>query len=441
MPEYADNVERLYSLIDQFNRRKNQPSLFQKEEMEKLKQEIIEINFRLQETDKIVQSPAKTNAIKKINTFLRDSSKLTEEEREQLDALIKRINNPNLSMTEFREIMATFNQIEAGAIKAGRATSSFFDAIRNKLKYGWAQTFATFFSFYDIIRYMREVSDTVADLNSKLIELAKVSEASVGELYKDFNDFAAIAKETGGTISDIIGMTSDWARNGFNLPQSKELARVSSIFQNIGDGITAAQSNEYLVSTIKGFRLQAEDAIDIIDKINNVSNNAASGVSDIGEALERSSSALGAANTDLSKSIALLTTANEVLQNPETVGTAFKSMAARLRAADTEIESLEDGFTLTTSKLRDLVQALTGFDIQDTEDSYKDIYEILRGIGKEWENLSDLEQASLSEELFGKRNSQVGFAVLQNVERLEELYDLAKNSAGKMYYLYVQKCA
>lgn len=76
-------------------------------------------------------------------------------------------------------------------------------------------------------------------------------------------------------------------------------------------------------------------------------------------------------------------------------------MAARLRAADTEIESLEDGFTMTTSKLRDLIQALTGFDIQETEDSYKDIYDILYGIGKEWNNLTDIEQASLSEELFG----------------------------------------
>lgn len=315
MPQYKDLLNELDALIREYEKLSSiSPFLRFNSDNKRLKdieKRIIDINYQLQETDRIVQNPTRTNAIKKINTFLRDSSKLTQEEREQLEQLIKLLNNPNLSMSEYREIMTTFNQISASAIKAGRASSSFFDAVRNKLKYGWAQTFATFFSFYDIIRYMREVSSTVAQLNSSLIELAKVSEASVGELYADFNDFAQIAKETGGTINDIVNMTAGWARNGFNLPDSKELARVSSIFQNIGDGISAAQSNEYLVSTLKGFRLEADSAIEIIDKINNVSNNAASGVSDIGEALERSSSAFGAANTSLSKSIALLTTAKQ----------------------------------------------------------------------------------------------------------------------------------
>lgn len=436
--DYTGKLENLQKAIDEFDdeveRINKMPEhlVFQSDiqRIKDMKTNIIELNYQLDESEKKAKSPAKENAIKKLNKFLKDSSKLTQEEREQIDALITRINNPNLSIREFKEIMTTFNEISSNAIRAGRATSSFFDAIRNKLKYGWAQSIAQFFSFYDVIRYVREISQTVTELNSSLIELAKVSEASIGELYDDFQDFASIAKETGGTVNDIIKATSDWARNGYNLPDSKELARISSIFQNIGDNITQEQANEYLVSTLKGFRLEAEESIHIIDVINNVSNNAASGVSDIGEALERSSSALGAANTSMEKSVALLTTANEILQNPETVGTAFKSMSARLRAADTEIESLEDGFTLTTSKLRDLVQALTGFDIQATEDSYKDIYDILLGISEQWSQLTDIEQASLSEELFGKRNSQVGFAILQNGERLQEIYQLALNSQG-----------
>lgn len=31
------------------------------------------------------------------------------------------------------------------------------------------------------------------------------------------------------------------------------------------------------------------------------------------------------------------------------------------------------------------------------EDTFKDIYEIILGIGQEWENLTDIEQASLGE--------------------------------------------
>lgn len=108
-------------------------------------------------------------------------------------------------------------------------------------------------------------------------------------------------------------------------------------------------------------------------------------------------------------------------------------MSARLRSSTTELEEMGEEATLTTSKLRALVQGLTGVDIQKDENTFKSIYDILLEIGKEWKNLTDVEQASLSEALFGKRNSQVGFSILNNVERLEEIYALAENSAGSAY--------
>jgi hypothetical protein len=73
--------------------------------------------------------------------------------------------------------------------------------------------------------------------------------------------------------------------------------------------------------------------------------------------------------------------------------------------ATTELEELDeetDEYTETTSKLRDLVMGLTGFDIMEDEDTFKDIYEIILGIGKEWDNLTDVEQSSLGEALAGE---------------------------------------
>ena len=400
-------------------------------EAKQLNVEIEKLFVKLKEVNKVAKSTQITNMQNKIASYIEKNTRLTSGMYNQLVTLFDRLNSgAEITDKELKNIATDFNRIQYSAKVAGVEGAGFLDAIKNKLKYGWAQSIAMFFSFYDIVRYAREISSAVTELNTNLIELAKVSDTSIGKLYNNFSDFADIAKETGGTINDIIQATADWSRNGYNLSDSKELARLSSIFQNIGDGLTADQSNEYLVSILKGFNLQAKDTISIMDAINNVSNNAASSVSNIGEALERSSSAFGAANTSLNQSVALLTTANEVLQNPETVGTAFKSMSARLRSSTTELEDLGEETTLTTSKLRALVQALTGVDIQEDENTFKSIYDILLEIGKEWKNLTDVEQASLSEALFGKRNAQVGFAILNNVERLEEIYSLASDSAG-----------
>ena len=45
----------------------------------------------------------------------------------------------------------------------------------------------------------------------------------------------------------------------------------------------------------------------------------------LGEALQRSASAFNTAHTDLDKSIAIITASNEVLQDPEKVGTMWNT--------------------------------------------------------------------------------------------------------------------
>lgn len=113
--------------------------------------------------------------------------------------------------------------------------------------------------------------------------------------------------------------------------------------------------------------------------------------------------------------------------------TTFKTLSARIRGAETELEQLgqeTDEYTKTTSKLRDLIKGLTGFDIMEDEDTFKSIYDIVLGIGKEWDKLSDIEQASLGEAIAGKRNANVFYSVMQNIDELEAAYKTAEESAG-----------
>ena len=297
-----------------------------------------------------------------------------------------------------------------------------------------AKFFAQYFSFQDMIRYAREAFNVIQELNIQMVELAKVSEQSLSQIEADFNSYANTAKELGATISDTISATADWARMGYNVPDAKQLAEVALLYKNVGDGIDITAANQSLISTLQGYQMQADEAEHIVDVFNEVANNYAIDTAGIGEALQRSAASLDAANTSLEQSVALVTAANTVVQNPESVGTTFKTLSARLRGAKTDLEELgeeEDEFTQTTSKLQSLIKGLTGFDILEADQkTFKSIYDILVGIGKEWKNLTDIEQASLGEALFGKRNANVGFAILNNIETLESAYETAENAAG-----------
>ena len=111
----------------------------------------------------------------------------------------------------------------------------------------------------------------------------------------------------------------------------------------------------------------------------------------------------------------------------------WRTVSARIRGAKQELinAGLEtDGMVESTSKLRDQIKSLTGFDIMEDENTYKDIMDIIIGIGDAWEDLTDLEQAGLLESLAGKQQSNALAAALQNVDMIREVYETAQNADG-----------
>ena len=83
----------------------------------------------------------------------------------------------------------------------------------------------------------------------------------------------------------------------------------------------------------------------------------------------------------------------------------WTTVSARIRGATTELEEagLEtDGMVESTSKLQAMIKGMTGFDIlEDDQKTFKSIYDIIIGIGEEFQNLSGVDQAALLEALAG----------------------------------------
>lgn len=62
--------------------------------------------------------------------------------------------------------------------------------------------------------------------------------------------------------------------------------------------------------------------------------------------------------------------------------------------------------------------------------TFKSSYDILMGIGEVWDSLTDINQANVTELLFGKRQANIGSAILQNYERAQQVYEDSLNSEG-----------
>lgn len=134
-------------------------------------------------------------------------------------------------------------------------------------------------------------------------------------------------------------------------------------------------------------------------------NNYAVSSDGLATALQDSASALMEAGNTLEQSVALVASANKVVQDPNSVGSALRTISLRLRG--TSVKVLEemgeetDNVVESVSKMQEKIKALTGVDILTDSGAYKDTYEILREIGTVWEDMSDIDQAALLELMAG----------------------------------------
>ncbi len=412
---YEKNVNAVEKAVDKYetllNELKNKDaSLVTNKDIEKLNEYESAIKKTIATVTNMSAAEKGYNAVSgqkeldKIHKLLNENSKMSSRAKAQIKAFYKEIEsgNPSMSLDKIHtEIMKIVN----AEVEAGRGGKSFFNTLKNSGFHQIAAQMAGMVGVYDVINVIKQVASTVTELNTQITELAKVSEQSSKQIYADFDSYANIAKEVRGTISDTIAATADWSKNGYSIPDAKQLAEVSQLYKNVGDGIDIDTANESLISTLKGFQLEADQAEHIVDVFNEVSNNESISSGGIGEALQRSAASFNAANTELEKSVALVTASNSVLQDPEKVGNMWKTVSARIRGADTELKEMgedTDGMVTSSSKLQALIKGMTGFDIMESDGkTFKDIYDIIIGIGEKWNDLSDINRASLLEKLAG----------------------------------------
>lgn len=283
---------------------------------------------------------------------------------------------------------------------------------------------------------LREVYDNVVEIDDAMVELRKVTKESENA-YSQFSDRAAkTARDLGASISDYVSATADWSRLGYNMPDAEELARVSTLLKNVGDGIeSVTDASSYMISVLKGFDLAAEDAQKVADLVNEVANNEPASAEDILEILTRSGAALHEAGNDLDQAVALGVAMNSVTQNAESTGQTLKTVSMYLRAAKTDLTAMgesTDGCANSVSELRSELKKLTGVDIMADAagTQFKSTYDILMEISKVWGKLTDVDRANVTKLLGGKRNANSVSAVLSQFQIAEKSMKDAANSAG-----------
>lgn len=342
----------------------------------------------------------------KIETWLNNNTKATDQAKTKLQEYIAMLRDAGTVMTtgQLNDVKKSFGTWTSSMQAMGRTGKSFFD----DFKRAFSQIFQ-FAGAYGLIQNVafqvpQQMIQAVRDINAAQIELRKVTDASDFQLTAYWDEAAESAQKYGAAINEVINSTADWQRLGYSFDESKKLSDATTLMQRIGDNMTQESSSQGLISTLQGFQLEADEVSRVVDEVNEVANTQPIDTAGIFSGLERSASSMSAANNTLEETIALITAGNAVLQDPERVGNGLKTISMRIRGATTELEEAgesTEGMAESTASLRKEVMALAGVDIMQDEDTFKSTYDILDELSTKWSDLTDIQQASLTELLAG----------------------------------------
>lgn len=331
------------------------------------------------------------------------------------------------------ELKKKYAELRAESKKLGLESRNLLDVFE-KLFGQHLSTMITMAALHKMQDALRIVYQNVVEIDTAVTELRKVSEYTGKSLEEYMGRAAEQAQKLGVSISDYVNSTADWKRLGYSDEDAENLATYSTLLKNVGDNIDDVNtSSSYLISTLQGFGLLADQAEDVVNKIDAVANTQPVTAKDLGEILTRSSAAMSAANNTLEETIALGTAANSVLQDADSVGTMMKSLSMYLRAAKSDAENAGievDGMANSVSELRSELKSLTGVDIMLDSKNFKSTYQIMKELSQVWSGLSDVTQANVTEMIGGKRNANAVSAILNNFDVAESAMESAANSAN-----------
>ena len=390
--------------------------------------QLLKVKNNLNEIDKITFAN-QVNSWKRVNSAAKELFP-------SLDKILVELKNID-NKSDFGNLQKRFRGVKAEADALGVTGKSIGDTFASSAR-KFSEWIVSAGAVMTVVQTVKQMVTNVVKLDTAMTNLYKVTD----ETDSKYNQFLVRAnknaQELGRSVSSLVEQTATWAKLGFNIDDSAELAKVSSIYANVGevDDKTAVSD---LVTAMKAFNIEASDSITIVDSLNELGNRFATDSASLGEGLKNSASSLKLAGNDINQTLAMLTGGTEIIQNAGEMGNALKILSMRIRGMKGELESLGEEYdnVESISKIQTQILNRTGgtVNIFDNAGNFKSTYEILKGISEVWDKISQTDQADLLEVIAGKQRGNSVAALIQSFQsgQVQKALEASINSSGSAY--------
>lgn len=373
-----------------------------------------------------------------LTTYLNKNTKITEssillKESEKIRELIDSISDKK-SLTEATDAFRLFKS-EVSA--TGFTSKSTADKIKSMLghitKIGSAFGVASMAvnNFVKSLQTLRS-NDTI------ITEISKTSEMTKNQLKELEDEAFKIASKYGQLSSNFLLATQEMARAGYD-DNIKEMAELSTKAQGAGN-MAAELANKYIIATDKAFKMNGsiETLTTTLDGANNITNNNALTMSDLGEAMSVVGSQAASSGMAVNETTAAVSTMIATTQRSgREMANAFKGILMNFRQVSGDVGDGEDIIDAESLTKYEKACAELGVSLSTAKDgivSLKEPMQVIKELSEAYTQLeeSDARRANLLSAVGGKYRANALNAILENYDMYEKMLKEYADGFGSM---------
>lgn len=413
----------------------------------KLKSALKELNNEVSDSDGSLSEERLGFNAKKINEASVAINALSKALNSSFDSALGGINfnkfqqsikESGFSMQELQRRMAmlgsegytAFSKMTAEALKMNE-TVKYGNSLTEKLWNTFKST-VTYTAFNALINTIsKNISNAVTyvqDLDSSLNDIRIVS----GQSAEQMSEFAVQANEAAKALGSNTKSYAEAAliyyQQGLTGNQVTERTDVTTKMANV-TGESAQEVSEDLTAIWNNFYDGSKSLEYYADVITALGAATASSTDEISEGLGKFAAIADTVGLSYEYATsALATVVAETRQSADTVGTAFKTLFARLQGL-TLGETLDDGTDL--NKYSQALAAV-GISIKDQNGQLRSMDDILNDMGSKWQTLNKDQQVALAQTVAGTRQYTYLVSLMDKWEVFQTNLNTATSAQGEL---------
>ena len=322
----------------------------------------------------------------------------------------------------FNEIEYEINKVGLSVKQSNKFLNEMFDTFSNTVKWGIASS-----AMNQMTGAVQRAVGFTKSLDESLNNIQVVSGKNTAEMESFAKEANEAAKALGKTTTEYTDASLIFFQQGKTASEVKELTEATLLGANI-TGESVSDMADYLTAVMNGYVMEANRALEVTDKLAAVGAATGSDFEELAIGMSKVASMAKVVGVDIDQLNGMLATVTTVTREaPETIGTTFKTIFARMSELKAGKED-EDGWT--TGKVEEALNKV-GMSVLDEETGQlRDMGEVIEQIGGMWTDMNRESQVAVANALAGQRQASRLIALFENWSMYTDAVDVSQNALG-----------